>query len=111
MFFFKKKPAHTITVLPHPTACPQGDVVPAIPGKSIVECLLDADVEISHSCQMQCSCTTCHVYVMEGAAFVNHMGDEENRVLNQASDRAQWSRLGCQAYFEGNGNLVIEIRG
>ena len=48
---------------------------------------------------------------MEGAAFVSRMGDEENRVLDQANDRAQWSRLGCQAYFEGNGNLVIEIRG
>ncbi len=111
MFFFKKKPAHTITVLPHPAICPQGEIVPAIVGKSIVECLLAEEVEIGHSCQMQCSCTTCHVYVMEGGQFVSQQRDDEDRVLKTTQDRQRWSRLGCQAVFEGNGNLVIEIRG
>lgn len=110
MFFFKRKPAHTITVLPHPGVCPAGEVVPAVPGKSIVELLLADDVAISHSCQMQCACTTCHVYVLEGAQFVTPMGEEEDRMLKQTLDRQRWSRLGCQAVFEGGGNMVIEIR-
>lgn len=110
MFFFKKKPAHTITVLPHPQICPAGEVLSAEKGKSIVEILLANEIEISHSCQMQCACTTCHVYLMEGGSFVTRMGDEENRVLDQAGDRQRWSRLACQAVFEGGGDIVVEIR-
>ncbi len=110
MFFFKKKPAQTITVLPHPGVCPQGEVVAATVGQSIVEILLENDVEISHSCQMQCACTTCHVYLMEGAKFVSPMGTQEDKLLNQTGDRQRWSRLACQAVFEGGGDLLIEIR-
>lgn len=110
MFFFKKKPANTITVLPHPGICPSGEVIPAIVGKSIAETLIKNDVDISHSCQLQCACTTCHVYVMEGSSYVNRINQEEDRMLNHANDRARWSRLACQAVFEGGGDVVVEIR-
>ncbi len=110
MFFFKKKPANTITVLPHPGICPSGEVVPAVVGKSIAEALLDQDVEISHSCQLQCACTTCHVYVMEGDNHVTRMRDDEERMLKNTHGRTGWSRLACQAVFEGGGDIVVEIR-
>ena len=110
MIFFKKKPDHTITILPHPEVCPAGEVIPAIQGRSLVENLLASDVEISHSCQMQCACITCHVYVIEGEAFVTVMDDDEDRELNKTQGRQGWSRLACQAIFEGGGNLLIEIR-
>jgi 2Fe-2S ferredoxin len=110
MFFFKKKASNSITILPHPVICPAGEVVPAVVGKSIAKILLDKDVEISHSCQLQCACTTCHVYIMEGGEFVSKMGDEENRLLDNTSDRQRWSRLSCQAVFNGGGDLVVEIR-
>lgn len=110
MFFFKKKPANTITVLPHPNICPSGEVVPAIVGKSIAETLIKNDVGISHSCQLQCACTTCHIYVMEGSHYVTRMDGEEDRMLKSTSDRAQWSRLACQTVFEGGGDVVVEIR-
>lgn len=110
MIFFKKKPLHTITILPHPEVCPEGEVVSATQGKSIVENLLANDVEISHSCQMQCACITCHVFVIEGGRFVTAMDDEENRALDKAQGKQAWSRLACQAIFEGGGDLVIEIR-
>jgi len=110
MFFFGKKPAHTITILPHPDICPSGDVVPAIEGKSIAETLVDKGVEISHSCQFQCACTSCHVYVMEGRDALSPMEAEEDRLLATTQDRQRWSRLSCQAIYRGNGNVVIEIR-
>lgn len=109
MLFFKKKPTHTITILPHPEICPSGDIVPALQGKSIVENLLENDVEISHSCQMQCACTTCHIYIIEGEQFVSVIENDENRELDKTQHRQHWSRLACQAVFEGGGNLVIEI--
>lgn len=110
MFFFKKKSANTITVLPHPSICPSGEVVPAIIGKSVAETLLANHVDISHSCQLQCACTTCHVYVMEGSAYINNMNNEEDRMLKNTPDRTRWSRLACQAVFEGGGDVVVEIR-
>lgn len=110
MFFFNKKPAHTITILPHPDVCPSGDIVPAVQGKSIVENLLDKHVEISHSCQMQCACITCHVYVIEGGQYISAMQEDESKELAKTQDRQQWSRLACQAVFEGGGNLIVEIR-
>jgi len=110
MFFFKKKPAQTITVLPHPRICPSGEVVAALPGRPVVESLLKGGVDISHSCQMQCSCTTCHIYLMEGTESVTPMDAEENRVLDGAPDRARWSRLACQTVVAGKGDLVVEIR-
>lgn len=111
MFFFKKKkPANAITVLPHPSICPSGEVVPAVIGKSIAEALIANDVDISHSCQLQCACTTCHVYVMEGGGNISRMKDEEDRMLKNTPDRARWSRLACQAVYEGGGDLVVEIR-
>ena len=111
MFFFKKKPTNHITVLPHPAICPSGEVVPAIVGKSIAEILIDNNVEVRHSCQLQCACTTCHVYVMEGSQHVNRISSEEDRLLNSTHDRARWSRLACQAVFEGGGDVVVEIKG
>ncbi|MCX7628162.1 MAG: 2Fe-2S iron-sulfur cluster-binding protein [Methylophilaceae bacterium] len=109
MFFLKKKPAHTITILPHPTLCPEGEVVAAQTGKSIAEILLDNDIEISHSCQLQCACTTCHVHLMEGEAYVSKLHAEEDRMLNTLPDRRRWSRLACQAIYQGGGNVVVEI--
>lgn len=110
MFFFKKKSAHQITVLPHPVICPSGEIVPAVVGKSVAEALLEKGVEISHSCQLQCACTTCHVYLMEGAPYVAPMNAEEDRMLNSTNERQRWSRLACQAVFNGGGNLVVELR-
>ena len=110
MWFFKKKSPYSITILPHRSICPGGEVVPAFAGKSIAELLIANDVDISHSCQLQCACTTCHVYVMEGSHHINRMNDEEDRMLKNVPDRAQWSRLACQAVFEGGGDVVVEIR-
>lgn len=109
MFFFKKKHPHHITVLPNPALCPEGEIVPAEPGKSVAEILLQNKVEIDHSCQLQCSCTTCHVHIMEGAAFLSAMDGEEDRVLQNAAGRDRFSRLACQAVFNGGGNVVVEI--
>jgi ferredoxin len=85
-------------------------VIPAIQGNSIVENLLANDVEFSHSCRMQGACITCHIYFIEGSQFITAMDEEENRELGNVQGRQAWSRLACQAIFEGVGDLVIEIR-
>ena len=49
-----------IIVLPHVEVCPDGAVIEAEPGQSICEALLAHDIDIEHSCEMSCACTTCH---------------------------------------------------
>ncbi|MEK7737974.1 MAG: 2Fe-2S iron-sulfur cluster-binding protein [Pseudomonadota bacterium] len=109
MFFFGKKPAHNIIVLPHPGICPAGEAVPAIVGKSIAETLVDKGVEINHSCQFQCSCTTCHIHVMEGQDYLSRKHAEEERMLATTQTDQRWSRLACQSIYGGGGDVVIEI--
>lgn len=109
MFFFGKKPTHNLIVLPHPGICPAGEAVRAIVGKSIAETLVDKGIEISHSCQFQCSCTTCHIHVMEGQDFLSRKDTEEDRMLATTSIDRQRSRLACQTIYNGGGDVVIEI--
>ena len=109
MFFFKKKHPYHLTVLPHPGLCPAGEIVPAEPGKSVAELLLAHDLDINHSCQLQCACTTCHVHIMEGAEHLSPMEGEEHRVLQNAIGKDPFSRLACQAVFQGGGHVVVEI--
>lgn len=109
MFFFGKKPAHNIIVLPHPGICPAGEAVPALVGKSIAETLVDKGVELNHSCQFQCSCTTCHIHVMEGQDYLSRKDTEEDRMLATTNIDQQRSRLACQAIYSGGGDVVIEI--
>ena len=107
MFFFGKK--HSIVVLPHPRICPAGEAVPAVVGRSLAETLVKKGVEISHSCQFQCSCTTCHVQVLEGGQFLSPKSFEEQRMLATTKSDAHSSRLACQCIYKGGGDVVVEL--
>lgn len=109
MFSFFRKAAQHITVLPHARLCPEGEIVPLKEGKSLAETLLKHGIEISHSCQLQCACATCHVHVMEGSSSLSPMAADEDRMLKNAAGRDRFSRLACQAVFQGGGDVVLEI--
>ena len=46
---------------------------------------------------------------MEGSACLSGMDGEEHRMLNNSGQRDGFSRLACQAVFQGGGNVVVEI--
>ncbi|NLJ12685.1 MAG: 2Fe-2S iron-sulfur cluster binding domain-containing protein, partial [Gammaproteobacteria bacterium] len=50
-----------IIFLPHAEHCPEGAVVEATPGETIMDAALRNGIEIEHACEMSCACTTCHV--------------------------------------------------
>ena len=100
---------HTITILPHPTVCPGGEIVKVREGRSLAETLVDAGVDLGHSCQFQGVCTSCHVEVMEGQAHLSPMDAEEDRLLGGVARRSPWSRLACQCVFRGGGDIIVEI--
>ncbi|KGQ70854.1 2Fe-2S ferredoxin [Chelonobacter oris] len=94
--------------LPHESLCPEGMVVEAQTGESILDAALNAGIEIEHACEKSCACTTCHVVVREGFDSLNDSSDLEEDLLDKAWGLEMESRLSCQAVV-GNDDLVIDI--
>src|ERR1043166_5967005 len=70
---------------------------------------LNNDIKLDHACGGNCACTTCHVWVKEGASNLSEMDDDEADRLDMAADLQLNSRLGCQAVIKGPGKVVVEI--
>ena len=94
--------------LPHEELCPDGKVIEAEPGVTIIDAALQAGIDIEHACEKSCACTTCHVYVREGGESLNDATDDEDDMLDKAWGLDPDSRLSCQTVV-GKADLVIEI--
>ncbi|WP_028966946.1 2Fe-2S iron-sulfur cluster-binding protein [Sphingomonas phyllosphaerae] len=70
-------------------------------GFSVMEVIRDGGIdEVLALCGGCCSCATCHVHV--DPAFADKlpkMSEDENDLLDAASDRDATSRLSCQIEF------------
>ncbi len=77
--------------------------------QSILDVALNNDIKLDHACGGNCACTTCHVWVKEGAQNLSEMDDDEADRLDMAADLQLNSRLGCQAVIKGPGKVVVEI--
>ena len=97
-----------IIILPHEEICPDGAVIEAEAGTSICDAALQHGIEIEHACEKSCACTTCHVYVREGAESLNEATDDEDDLLDKAWGLDPDSRLSCQALVADE-DLVVEI--
>jgi len=67
------------------------------------------DIFLEHACGGSCACTTCHLWIKEGAAGLSEAADDELDKLDTAADVQLHSRLGCQAVITRPGNYVVEI--
>jgi len=76
---------------------------------SILDVALNYGVRLDHACGGNCACTTCHVWVKEGAENLSEMDDDEADRLDMAADLQLNSRLGCQAVITKPGKVVVEI--
>jgi 2Fe-2S ferredoxin len=97
-----------IIFLPHEEICPEGAVVEAEPGTTICDAALASGIEIEHACEKSCACTTCHVYVREGAESLEPSDEDEDDLLDKAWGLDPDSRLSCQARVADR-DLVVEI--
>ncbi len=77
--------------------------------ESILDIALNYDIPLDHACGGNCACTTCHVWVKEGAENLSEMDDDEADRLDMAADLQLNSRLGCQAVVKKPGKVVVEI--
>ena len=77
--------------------------------QSLLDVALNHDIRLDHACGGNCACTTCHIWVKEGAENLSPMEDDEADRLDMAADLQLNSRLGCQAVITGAGKVVVEI--
>ncbi|MET4693981.1 ISC system 2Fe-2S type ferredoxin [Endozoicomonas lisbonensis] len=97
-----------IVFLPHEELCPEGAVIEAEPGVSVLDAALQNDIEIEHACEKSCACTTCHVIVREGFDSLEESDELEDDLLDKAWGLEPESRLSCQAVVADE-DLVVEI--
>lgn len=97
-----------IKVLPSSEYCPEGVELEANTGESILDVLLKNGINLEHACEMQCACTTCHVYVREGYDDLPEAKEAEDEMLDRAWGLDMDSRLSCQSIVQDK-NLIIEI--
>jgi ferredoxin, 2Fe-2S len=96
-----------IKILPS-KGCPEGVELDAKKGEVLIDILLANGIQIEHACEMQCACTTCHVYIREGNDSINQPEEEEDEMLDKAWGLDLDSRLSCQTIV-GDKDLVVEI--
>ena len=97
-----------IIFLPHAELCPEGAVVEAIPGETIIDAAKRNGIEIEHACEMSCACTTCHVVVREGFDSLEESDELEGDMLDKAWGLEPDSRLSCQAVVADT-DLTVEM--
>ena len=97
----------TITFLPS-ELCPDGAVVEAKTGETIIEAALRNGIEIEHACEMSCACTTCHVLIRDGFDSIEPSDELEDDMLDKAWGLEPDSRLSCQAVV-GDEDIIVEI--
>jgi 2Fe-2S ferredoxin len=78
-------------------------------GTSLLEAAREIDAPEGSACGGVCACSTCHVYVDEGAALLSESEEDEEDILDKAFDVQMTSRLGCQAKLLRDGLVVLRI--
>ncbi|MEW6992385.1 ISC system 2Fe-2S type ferredoxin [Colwelliaceae bacterium 6441] len=97
-----------IIVLPHEELCPDGAVLEAETGESVLNTILKNDIDLEHACEKVCACTTCHVIIREGFDSIAESDELEDDLLDKAWGLEPDSRLSCQAIVADE-DLVVEI--
>ena len=86
-------------------------VIEGTPGWSVMEIIRENDLPVEAACGGCCACATCHVYVDEAwTAKLAPASDEEDRMLDEAYQVQENSRLSCQIPFaEALAGLTVTL--
>ena len=76
---------------------------------SLLGLLLEAGVDIDHTCGGVVACSTCHIYVHKGGETAPEPIEEEEDQLDFAPAVRDESRLACQCVPDGTVDVEIEI--
>ncbi|MEZ4804698.1 MAG: 2Fe-2S iron-sulfur cluster-binding protein [Bacteroidia bacterium] len=78
-------------------------------GEMILDVALDNDVNLHHNCGAVCACSTCHIYVEEGADSLEEISEKEEDFVDRARNPKFNSRLACQCVLLEDTDLVVTI--
>lgn len=78
-------------------------------GTSLLEAARQIDAPEGSACGGVCACSTCHVYIEEGANLLSDAEEDEEDILDKAFDVQMTSRLGCQAKIQRDGLVTLRI--
>lgn len=80
------------------------------PHQSLLEVALNHHIAINHNCGGVCSCSTCHVYIEEGALYLEEPAAKEKHFIERAANPKVNSRLSCQCLLQaGSGCIKLRI--
>jgi 2Fe-2S ferredoxin len=96
--------------VPNLTILPAGKTITAEAGLSLLEAILAAGERITHNCDGNVDCGTCHVFVHEGRKGLSKMQRSENAKLDSIVGVGSKSRLACQAML-GSEDVTVELLG
>jgi 2Fe-2S ferredoxin len=78
--------------------------------QTLLEVLLDHQINISHVCGGICSCNTCLIHVEKGGEFLEPKTVKEEHFLKRNYYARAHSRLACQCLLlDGRGELELTI--
>lgn len=97
-----------VIFLPNEEHCPEGAVIEAESGETVLDAALRNGIEIEHACEKSCACTTCHVIIRDGFNSLEESDELEDDMLDKAWGLEPNSRLSCQARIADK-DLVVEI--
>src|SRR5690606_1824865 len=97
-----------IIFLPHAEHCPEGAVIEASPGETVLDAAPRSGIDIEQGWGKSWACTTCHVVVREGFESLEESDELEDDMLDKAWGLEPTSRLSCQAVVADQ-DLVVEI--
>jgi ferredoxin, 2Fe-2S len=97
-----------VIFLPNDELCPDGMVIDADSGETVLDIALKNGISIEHACEKSCACTTCHIIVREGFDSMEESDELEDDMLDKAWGLEPDSRLSCQAVVADE-DLVVEI--
>jgi ferredoxin, 2Fe-2S len=87
----------------------QNIIAEAKVGQSLLEVAQAASAPEGYACGGVCACSTCHVYVEDGAPLLSEKEEDEEDILDKAFDVRMTSRLGCQAKILKDGLISVRI--
>src|ERR1700722_3353555 len=76
--------------------------------ESILDVALNHHIKLDHACGGNNACTTCHIWVKEGAENLSPMDHDEAHRHDTAADLDLNSRRGCEAQITKPGKVVVE---
>jgi 2Fe-2S ferredoxin len=74
---------------------------------SILDLAMHFNLPLNHVCGGNCSCTTCHVIIEDGASNLGAMSQDEEDFVGMLDGGTDTSRLGCQTIVQGDVSIRI----